>query len=51
MEELKKIKWTTPKELAGNFCIVVAFSAVVTSLIYGIDTVVVSIQHFIITLF
>lgn len=51
MNELKKIKWTTPKELSGNFCVVVLFSAVVTALIYGIDTAVVAVQQAILQLF
>lgn len=48
--EFKKIKWTTPKELAGNFVVVVAFSAIVTSLVYGIDTAVVAAQQLIMSL-
>ena len=49
--DLKKITWTKPKDLLSNLLIVLIFSVFITSLIYGIDIVVVYAENLIMSLF
>ena len=49
--DLKKITWTKPKDLLSNLLIVLIFSVFMTSLIYGIDIVVVYAENLIMSLF
>lgn len=51
LQDLKKITWTKPKELVSNFIIVLCFSVFMTSMIYGIDLLVVTFQQAILNLF
>jgi len=45
MKDLKKITWTSPKELFKNFGVVVIFSAFIAGMTYGIDTLVVAVYQ------
>lgn len=50
-ENLKKITWTKPKDLLSNLLIVLIFSTFMTSMIYGIDLLVVYVENLIMSLF
>lgn len=51
LKELKKITWTKPKDLFINFIIVLLFSGIMTTMIYGIDLFSVYMQNIILSLF